>query len=92
MLGLLQSRLGISTMDARGLVDDLFAATKSHAARGRDMAEGRLGIPEAGHRRAAMLDGIGKGPLQPRSWPRYLAQVPGGASPPRHPGTHAVDR
>ena len=50
-------------MDARNLIDSLLSSGRDFAERGRDVAEEKLNIPEAGPERDAMLSGMGKGAL-----------------------------
>ena len=50
-------------MDAKNFIDDLIASAKRLSDQGRDLAEDRLGIPQQGEQRDAMLDGMGKGAL-----------------------------
>ena len=48
-------------MDTRRLLEDLIQSSKDIAAKGGDIAEKKLDIPEAGPERDAMLKGLGKG-------------------------------
>ncbi|MDJ0738772.1 MAG: tellurite resistance TerB family protein [Gammaproteobacteria bacterium] len=50
-------------MDAKTFIDDLLASAKRLSTQGRSLAEDKLGVPAAGERRDAMLDGMGKGAL-----------------------------
>lgn len=50
-------------MDTKILLEQILNSTKDLAAQGRDKAEQRLGVPEAGPERDAMLSGMGKGAL-----------------------------
>ena len=50
-------------MDAKNFIDDLIASARRLSNQGRDLAEDRLGIPQQGEQRDAMLDGMGKGAL-----------------------------
>ncbi len=50
-------------MDTRNLIDSLLASGRDLADRGKDVAEEKLNIPEAGPERDAMLSGMGKGAL-----------------------------
>lgn len=50
-------------MDAKTFIDDLITSAQRLSAQGRGMAEEKLGIPEQGAGRDAMLDGMGKGAL-----------------------------
>lgn len=50
-------------MDARAFLDQLLHSAKDLSGRGRDMAEQKLGVPQAGAERDAMLSGLGKGAL-----------------------------
>lgn len=50
-------------MDARSLLDQLFGSAKDMVAQGKDLAEQKLGVPEGGEQRDAMLSGMGKGAL-----------------------------
>ena len=48
-------------MDARGVLDQLLQSGKSMLDKGRDVAEDKLGVPETGENRDAMVSGLGKG-------------------------------
>lgn len=50
-------------MDTKGFIDDMLRSAKTLSTKGRGMAEERLGIPDEGNQRDAMLDGLGKGAL-----------------------------
>lgn len=50
-------------MDPRGILEQLLRSGQSLANQGRDMAETKMGVPEAGSERDAMLSGMGKGAL-----------------------------
>mgnify|MGYP001815290277 CR=1 FL=1 len=50
-------------MDARGLLEQMLQAGRSLASQGRDMGEQKLGVPQDGPERDAMLSGMGKGAL-----------------------------
>ncbi|MDH3466643.1 MAG: tellurite resistance TerB family protein [Gammaproteobacteria bacterium] len=50
-------------MEARKFLDDLLGAAKDLATRGKGVAEERMGLPDAGPEREAMLTGLGKGAL-----------------------------
>lgn len=49
------------TMDARALLDQILQTGRQLAEQGQTTAEKKLGIPEAGAEREAMLSGMGKG-------------------------------
>ena len=51
----------VMTMDAKGLLDDLLQSGKGLLEKGRDVAEDKLGVPESGEDRDAMMSGLGKG-------------------------------
>ena len=48
-------------MDAKGLLDNLLQSGKGLLERSREVAEDKLGVPESGEDRDAMLSGLGKG-------------------------------
>lgn len=48
-------------MDAKSILEGLLAQGKDLAAKGRDVAEDKLGVPQEGEQRDAMLSGLGKG-------------------------------
>jgi uncharacterized membrane protein YebE (DUF533 family) len=48
-------------MDARGILDQLFQSGKEMLDKGRNVAEQKLGMPEGGEKREAMVSGLGKG-------------------------------
>lgn len=50
-------------MDARSLLDQILQSGRQLANKGQGMAEERLGVPEQGAERDAMLSGMGKGAL-----------------------------
>ncbi len=50
-------------MDSKNLIDSLLASGKSFAEKGRDVAEEKLNIPDAGPERDAMLSGLSKGAM-----------------------------
>lgn len=50
-------------MDAKSILDQLLQSGRGIAAQGQDMAEEKLGVPEQGTEREAMLSGMGKGAL-----------------------------
>ena len=50
-------------MDARGILDELFQSGKQFLDKGRDVAEDKLGVPEDGEKREAMVSGLGKGAI-----------------------------
>lgn len=50
-------------MDAKAMLEDLLANTRVAAEKGRSIAEDKLGVPESGETRDAMLSGMGKGAL-----------------------------
>ena len=52
-----------STLDAKKFIDDLIASATRLSDQGRNLAEEKLGIPQQGEQRDAMLDGMGKGAL-----------------------------
>ncbi|MCH9672119.1 MAG: DUF533 domain-containing protein, partial [Gammaproteobacteria bacterium] len=50
-------------MDAKSLLEQLLGSGQEALSRGREMAEDKLGVPETGEKREAMLSGMGKGAL-----------------------------
>ncbi len=50
-------------MDAKSLLESLFETGKQYAQQGRNLAEEKLGVPEEGSERDAMMSGLGKGAL-----------------------------
>lgn len=48
-------------MDSRSLIDRLLQSGQEWVSQGRDLAEAKLKVPEAGPEREAMLSGLGKG-------------------------------
>ena len=50
-------------MDARGILDQLLQSGKEMLDKGRDVAEDKLGVPESGENRDAMVSGLGKGAI-----------------------------
>ena len=50
-------------MDAQALLEDILQSGKKLAAQGQDIAEEKLGVPEDGQQRDAMISGMGKGAL-----------------------------
>lgn len=48
-------------MDARGVLDQLLQSGKQVLDHGRETAEEKLGLPESGDHRDAMISGLGKG-------------------------------
>ncbi len=50
-------------MDARGILDQLLQSGKQMMEQGRDVAEDKLGVPETGENRDAMISGLGKGAI-----------------------------
>lgn len=50
-------------MDSRELLDQLLATAKDWTAEGRQLAEKKLGLPESGTERKAMVSGMQKGAL-----------------------------
>jgi uncharacterized membrane protein YebE (DUF533 family) len=48
-------------MDARRILDELFQSGKEMLDKGRNVAEQKLGVPEGGEKREAMVSGLGKG-------------------------------
>lgn len=50
-------------MDARALLEEVLQSSRSMADKGRGLAEEKLGVPEQGGERDAMLSGLGKGAL-----------------------------
>lgn len=50
-------------MDARALLDQILQTSRQLAEQGQTVAEKKLGIPEAGAEREAMLSGMGKGAM-----------------------------
>lgn len=50
-------------MDARAVLDQLLQSGKSALNKGRDVAENKLGVPESGENRDAMVSGLGKGAI-----------------------------
>lgn len=50
-------------MDTKTILDQLLQSGRGIAAQGQDIAEEKLGVPEQGAEREAMLSGMGKGAL-----------------------------
>ena len=50
-------------MDSKAFLEQLLASARNVAQQGRGLAEEKLGVPEAGSERDAMLSGMGKGAL-----------------------------
>lgn len=50
-------------MDTRTFLDQMLGSAKTWAERGQELTEQKLGVPESGEQREAMLSGIGKGAL-----------------------------
>ena len=50
-------------MDAKAILEQILNSAKHLSAQGRDLAEEKLGVPESGGERDAMLSGMGKGAL-----------------------------
>ncbi len=50
-------------MDARGVLDQLLQSGKQLMEKGKNVAEDKLGVPEDGEDRDAMVSGLGKGAL-----------------------------
>jgi uncharacterized membrane protein YebE (DUF533 family) len=50
-------------MDARGVLDQLLQSGKQMLEQGRGVAEEKLGVPESGQQRDAMVSGLGKGAI-----------------------------
>ena len=50
-------------MDAKVILENLLATSQTATKTGLDYAEQKLGVPEAGEQRDAMLNGMGKGAL-----------------------------
>lgn len=50
-------------MDTKAILDQLLSRSQQATQRGRDIAEDKLGVPESGPERDAMLNGMGKGAL-----------------------------
>lgn len=50
-------------MDARKLLDELLNSGKEMLGKGKDLAEDKLGVPESGENRDAMMSGLGKGAI-----------------------------
>jgi len=50
-------------MDAKAILEDLLETSQTATKKGLEIAEQKLGVPEAGEQRDAMLDGLGKGAL-----------------------------
>jgi len=50
-------------MDAKVILDNLLETSQTATAKGLEIAEQKLGVPESGEQRDAMLDGLGKGAL-----------------------------
>lgn len=50
-------------MDSKAFLEQLLASAKGVAQQGRGLAEEKLGVPESGSERDAMLSGMGKGAL-----------------------------
>jgi len=50
-------------MDAKVILEDLLETSQTATKKGLEIAEQKLGVPEAGEQRDAMLDGLGKGAL-----------------------------
>ena len=48
-------------MDPRSIFEQLLSSGQELAAKGRDVAERGLGVPDSGDERSAMLSGLGKG-------------------------------
>ncbi len=51
---------GRSTLNAKTFIDDPIASAKRLLDHGRELAEDKLGVPQQGERRDAMLEGMGK--------------------------------
>lgn len=50
-------------MDAKSILDSFLQTGKQYAEQGKNLAEDKLGLPEEGAEREAMLGGMGKGAL-----------------------------
>ncbi len=50
-------------MDAKTILQNLLETSQTATKKGVDFAEQKLGVPESGEQRDAMLDGLGKGAL-----------------------------
>lgn len=50
-------------MDAKAILSNLLETSQTATKKGLDLAEQKLGVPEEGEKRDAMLDGMGKGAL-----------------------------
>ncbi|MEM7250286.1 MAG: DUF533 domain-containing protein [Pseudomonadota bacterium] len=50
-------------MDAKGLLESILGSGRDALAKGRDVAEDKLGVPSEGTERDAMLSGMGKGAM-----------------------------
>ncbi len=50
-------------MDTKSLLDELLQSAKQMASQGQEVAETKLGVPEEGPDRDAMLKGMGKGAM-----------------------------
>jgi len=50
-------------MDAKVILENLLETSQTATAKGLEIAEQKLGLPEEGEQRDAMLDGLGKGAL-----------------------------
>ena len=50
-------------MGARGVLDQLLESGKQMLEQGRGVVEGKLGVPESGGQRDAMVSGLGKGAI-----------------------------
>ena len=50
-------------MDAKAILDEFLNSAKNLTEQGRNIAEDKLGVPESGSERDAMLSGMGKGAL-----------------------------
>ena len=50
-------------MDAKNILEQFLSSAKKLAEQGRDLAEEKLKVPQAGSERDAMLSGMGKGAL-----------------------------
>jgi len=50
-------------MDAQGILDQLFSSGKQMLGKGQALAEDKLGVPEQGESREAMVSGLGKGAI-----------------------------
>jgi len=50
-------------MDAKNILENLLEKSQTATTKGLEIAEEKLGVPESGEQRDAMLDGLGKGAL-----------------------------